>query len=341
MTGATLAGDGAPDIAERAQRLAEDVLFPAAAETDAADAVPVAQLDVLAGAGFYGLAGSAEHGGLAATAGTIGAVVEALAGGCLTTTFVWAQHAGLVRALEGAAPSAERTRWLRALCRGERRAGLALGGLLPGEPRLRAAPDGDDWVVDGTSPWVSGWGLVDVVLLAARGPAGTLVRLIVDATEGDGLTVERQHLGAVEASVTVTAGFARHRVPGDRLIGVERYSPAGYSAPDILRQNGSLALGVAGRCCRLLGPGVFDAELTACRNRLASADDAGIAAARAAASHLAARASAALVVATGSRAAVRHEHPERLAREALFLLVFGSRPPIRAALLDRYGVDAR
>jgi len=266
------------------------------------------------------------------------AVIEVLAGGCLTTTFVWAQHHGLVRALEAAPPSAERDGWLRALCRGERRAGLALGGLLPGEPRLRAEPAGDDWVVDGTSPWVSGWGLVDVVLLAARGPGGTLVSLLVDAAEGGGLTVRRQHLVAVDASVTVTADFHRFTVPGGRLVGVEPYDPGRYNAPDILRQNGYLALGIAGRCCRLLGPSRFDAELTACRDGLAGAGEAGIAAARAAASDLALRAAAALVVAAGSRAAVRHEHPERLAREALFLLVFGTRPPIRAALLDRYGV---
>ena len=340
MTGATADRD-TPGVVETARRLAEDVLFPTAAQTDAADAVPTVQLDVLADTGRYGLAGAAEHGGLAASPETIRSVVEVLAGGCLTTTFVWAQHHGLVRALEAAPPSAERVRWLGALCRGERRAGLALGGLLPGEARLRAEPAGKDWVVDGTSPWVSGWGLVDVVLVAARGPDGTLVSLIVDAAEGDGLSVRRQHLVAVDASVTVTADFDRLTVPGDRLIRVEPYGPDRYNAPDVLRQNGYLALGVAGRCCRLLGRSPFDAELTACRDRLAHADQPGIAAARAAASDLAVRASAALVVATGSRSAVRHEHPERLAREALFLLVFGTRPPIRAALLDRFGLPTR
>jgi alkylation response protein AidB-like acyl-CoA dehydrogenase len=323
---------------EVARRLADDVLFPAAAQTDAADAVPRSQLDLLADAGLYGLVGSVEHGGLGAAPATVRSVIEVLAGGCLTTTFVWAQHHGLVRALETAAPSAARDRWLRTLCAGERRAGLALGGLLPGEPRLRAVPAGDGWIVDGTSPWVSGWGLVDVVLVAARGPGDTLVWLIVDAVEGGGLTVLRQHLVAVDASVTVTAHFAGVAVSGDRLVGTEPYSPDRYNAPDVLRQNGYLALGVAGRCCRLLGATAFDAELGACRDRLGQADGRGMAGARAAAADLALRAAAALVVQSGSRAAVRHEDPERLAREALFLLVFGTRPPIRAALLTRFGV---
>ena len=40
----------------------------------------------------------------------------------------------------------------------------------------------------------------------------------------------------------------------------------------------------------------------------------------------------------GSGAVVTGANAERLAREALFLLVFGSRPAIRHALLARLGV---
>ncbi|MCW2581931.1 MAG: uncharacterized protein JWQ53_721, partial [Klenkia sp.] len=57
-------------------------------------------------------------------------------------------------------------------------------------------------------------------------------------------------------------------------------------------------------------------------------------AARAAAAALAHRASGLLAVVTGSRSVGRGHPAERLAREALFLLVFGSRPTIRTALMD-------
>ncbi|WP_158550779.1 hypothetical protein [Geodermatophilus sp. TF02-6] len=40
-------------------------------------------------------------------------------------------------------------------------------------------------------------------------------------------------------------------------------------------------------------------------------------------------------MATGSRAVLTGSDAERTAREALFLLVFGSRPAIRQALLGR------
>ena len=55
-------------------------------------------------------------------------------------------------------------------------------------------------------------------------------------------------------------------------------------------------------------------------------------AARAAASALAFQAAGVLVAAAGSHAILTGEHPQRLAREALFLLVFGSRPAIKDQL---------
>lgn len=57
-------------------------------------------------------------------------------------------------------------------------------------------------------------------------------------------------------------------------------------------------------------------------------------AARAAASELALRLAAALCVTVGSRAVLLDRHAQRLAREAVFLLVYGSRPAVRESLLE-------
>ncbi|GAA0927412.1 hypothetical protein GCM10009558_107030 [Virgisporangium aurantiacum] len=104
---------------------------------------------------------------------------------------------------------------------------------------------------------------------------------------------------------------------------------------------------MAARCCRLLGPTPLDDEVDRCREALLTADgpdarqsppsatDLPLPAARAAASELVLRASAALVVHTGSRAVRLDNHAQRIAREAIFLQTFGSRPSIRAALLTR------
>ena len=66
------------------------------------------------------------------------------------------------------------------LCRGERRAGLALGGTLPGPPRLRAQAVPGGYLLDGSSPWVTGWGLTDTLLVAARDEQDTIVWLLLD-----------------------------------------------------------------------------------------------------------------------------------------------------------------
>ena len=115
-----------------------------------------------------------------------------------------------------------------------------------------------------------------------------------------------------------------------------------HSSATVAYQRVWPALGVALRCCRLLGPSPLDDELDACRSHLdgALADSAGVVAmaeARAAASELALRAAAALTVRDGSRSITVAQHPQRLVREALFLLVFGSRPGIKSALLHQLG----
>jgi hypothetical protein len=85
-------------VLERAIEIAEDVLFPAAAEVDRADQVPRSQLDLLAEEGFYNVAD------VLGGAPALGArIVEVLASGCLATTFVWTQHHGAVRAATASA----------------------------------------------------------------------------------------------------------------------------------------------------------------------------------------------------------------------------------------------
>jgi alkylation response protein AidB-like acyl-CoA dehydrogenase len=315
------------EIVEQAQRFADEVLFPAALATDAADAVPRELLDGLAAAGLYGVGANADF-------VTVCAVQEALASGCLTTAFVWAQHLGLVHALAGAGEPL-RTRWLEPLLRGDVRAGLALGGALP-QPTLRARREDETWVLDGVSPFLSGWGLIDVVHTAARTPDDEIVWLIVDAEQSGALSVERLRLVALDATATVRATFGGLRVPAERQ--TARHPAGGGTPPEVLRLHASLALGVASRCCRLLGPSKLDAERDALRGRL-DALGPETAAHRAAAGELAVRSASALAAATGSRSVLQADHAQRLWREALFVLVYALRPPSRDALLVRLGAS--
>ncbi|HEY3981374.1 MAG TPA: acyl-CoA dehydrogenase family protein [Streptosporangiaceae bacterium] len=317
------------EIVQTAQRIADEVLFPAAVATDAGDLVPRELLDVLAGAGLYGLAAPRDAGGLDADFGTVCAVQEALASGCLTTAFIWAQHLGLVRALAVGRDPELTARWLAPLARGEVRAGVALGGARP-EPTLRARPDGPGWRLDGTSPFVSGWGRIDVIHAAARAADGDIVWLLVDAAAGPSVRVERIELAALNATGTVRMTFDQLSVAADRV--TDKHPAGGGTPPEVLRMHAALALGVAARCARLLGPGPLDAELAALRTELDQLGP-GTGAARAAAGELALRAAAAVMTAEGSRSLLTADRGQLLAREALFTLVYALRPESRTALL--------
>jgi len=319
---------------DRARQIAADVLFPAAIQTDVSGRVPASHLDLLAAEGFYGLAGPQDDAGTRIDAAAACRVVEILAGGCLATTFVWLQHHGAVRAAS-AAGGRLREEWLGPLCRGSRRCGTALGGALPGPPLLRAGLTAGGYLLDGISPWVTGWGMVDTLYTAARDERDNVVTALLPVAPGTTLSAEPIRMVAVNASCTVVLRFDGHFVAADRVTAVLPHRE--WLARDAmnLRINGSLALGVAGRCCALIGASPLDGELVKRRTALDAATPEQMPAARAAASDLAMRAAAALVTIQGSRAILAGQHPQRLAREALFLLVFGSRPAIKDHLAGR------
>lgn len=327
-------------VVRGAQRIADEVLYPTALETDAADTLPRARLDALAAAGLYGLRGPRWAGGMDADLDTICAVTEALASGCLTTTFVWAQHVGTAFVV-GASASPTMRDWVEPLCRGEVRSGLALAGALPGPAPLRAVRDDGGWRLSGACPWVSGWGRTDVLHTAALAGDGSTVWSLVDAVQGPSLRVTRTELAALNATATVDVTFEAHPVPDERVTVItppeEPSAPVPGPAPASLRMHAALALGVVARCCRLLGPSPLDGELAACRDALATARADTIPDARAHAAELAVRSAAAVMSAAGSSSLRRDHHPQRLAREALFLSVFATGPSIRDALLARFG----
>jgi alkylation response protein AidB-like acyl-CoA dehydrogenase len=322
-----------------AEELAETLLFPAAMETDAADLVPQRHLDALAEAGLYGVAGPKECGGLGGDLPALCSVIEALAGGCLTTCFVWLQHNTPVRTVAASANEALRQDWLPELCTGRRRAGIAFGGLRVGPSQVVARPVEGGWLLDGEVPLVSGWGRIDVLLVNGRTEDdGSVVSVLVPAAASETLSVRPLRLLAANASGTVRARLGRLFVPAERVVNVEPYRPPPeYDGGG--RTTGSPALGVARRCCALIGPSALDEELIARRRQLDDASEETMAGARAAACELALRAAAALVVATGSASLLPNSHAQRLLREATFLQVFASRPAIRTALLRKLGVD--
>lgn len=337
---------------ERARAIADEVLFPAALEVDAQGVIPSGHLDLLAAEGWYGLVGRAEDGGGEIDLASFATIVETLCEGCLTTTFTWIQHHSVVRGLTGTANGELREKYLHPAIRGQLRGGVAFAGAIPQPPRLWATASGGGWLLRGAAPFVSGWGIIDILLVSARDTAegSLIISGLIEPVTGDGIGVEELRLVAVQGSNTVRLRFEDYFLPAERV--VTRISHTDFLANQHVgaRLNGSLALGVAGRCVRLIdeaGQGGLAARLGAEQDAIRDRLDAGLAdpptlpAARAAASELAYRAAGALVIAVGSAGILLRQHAQRLVREATFTLVAAGRPEIRNAQLDLFGLTRR
>jgi alkylation response protein AidB-like acyl-CoA dehydrogenase len=309
------------------------VLQAIAPEVDSADLLSSSHFGSLSASGLFGAFAPTAIGGLDLNLGSLSTITEELASACLTTTFVWIQHFRLLAALLDSSTPAEIRELLPSAVSGQLKGGVALGGLLPGLPRLVATESKDGWLLNGDAPWVSGWGIVNALYVTARQSDDLVASFVIDTTEQDGLDVTRHRLSAMNASSTVQLTFNDFHVSHDRYVGSQPYAP-GLERPEGLRVNGSLALGLVRRCCELLGPTALDDELRQCREDLDAFATKDIYVSRARAAELAVRAAHALAVSRGSRSAIRGDIAERTTREAALLLVFGSRPPIKDALLD-------
>jgi hypothetical protein len=287
-------------------------------EVDRADRVPSSHFEALAREGLYDFDGDLQ-------------IVETLASGCLATTFVWLQHLGVLTSTVTSHPDVH-----SALARGRLKGGIARAGARPGTRSLTVTSTVDGFVLDGQVPWVTGWGMIDIIETAALDEHDNVVFLLVDAADSPTLSSTVHELVAVNASRTATLTFTGHGVPADRLVRKQPYQEWQAAEASGSRLNGSLALGVASRCIRLLktGQAKLESELDTCRRALRDAGETALPRARAAASDLAMRAALTLIVQTGSRSVLLDEHAQRLVREATFLLVFGTREKIKMALLE-------
>ena len=319
-----------------AREVADGFLFPGALEVDASEIVPVDRLDRLAADGFYGLAGPRDAGGLdLPDLESALEIIEILASGCLTTTFVWIQHHGAVRAI-AAAPPVLRDTWLARLCSGAVRAGVAFSGLRrPGPPILTAEPDGDGWRFTGHAPWVTGWGRVDVVRAAARRENGDIVWALIDANRRRDPPCRATPPRGGQRQWDSDAHLRASLDSPDRVISIQDFDEWQVADRAGLRVNGSLALGVARRCASLLASDALETELQERRLALDHASPETMPEERARASELALRAATTLVVSGGGRSIAMDHQAQRLAREAIFLLVFGQTAAIKAAQLHR------
>ncbi|WP_051343074.1 acyl-CoA dehydrogenase family protein [Pseudonocardia spinosispora] len=189
-----------PDVAghpavRAATRIGAELLEPhASAADDPRRGVDRAHLALLAEAGLYSVTVPADLGGHGADARVAAEVVELLAAACAATWFVTTQHelpSALARtsvADPAFAYGAACARYRDELSTGRTRAGIAIAHIRrPGRPTIRAERDGRGFRFSGRADWCTGWGLVDLVMIAAVTESGELVLALRPAAAQRGL----------------------------------------------------------------------------------------------------------------------------------------------------------
>ncbi|GAA1482537.1 acyl-CoA dehydrogenase family protein [Gordonia sinesedis] len=328
-------------------RIADDVLYPSAADIDRTGTIPESHWATLADAGLFGIAAPLEQDGPGLELNQATEIMEVLASGDLPTAFTWLQHHGVVISLAGSPNDALRERLLPDAIAGRLRAGVAYAGAIPTPPRMRAERTEDGWRFSGYAPFVSGWGSVDLLQISARDvETDDVVSAIVPVgTRPSAITVTPVHLGVADATCTVALTVDDLIVSDAQVVsrvGIDDF----FASQNIgVRINGALPLGIVRRAAALLDVGGYQQAARALRERAGeirarmdtSLDDTdALVAARADAAQLAVDAASTLVSADGGRALLRGAPAERLAREAAFTLVAASRPTLKNVLVHRF-----
>lgn len=330
----------------RARRLAAEVLAPQAERVDQ-EQVPASSIEAIKKSGLLGVNAPVAYGGSGAPNSVAREIAEILAGACCSTWFVQTQHYTPVLTLAKTELPA-RERLLAKLATGELLSGVAYAHLRR-YPRIpvRAVPKRGGWRFHGTVPWYTGWGLNDVMLLAGVTDADEVVFAFTEARQQSGLKASApMRLAALTAARTVSLQLDGLWIPDDAVALHAPYetwaagdrpkptnaSPAVFgvaeSALALLDQDDPTTKGLRLRLDKVRRQAYALADHPAPHEHMAER-----LALKTKAFDLMRTATTAALVAGGGRALDLDNRAQRLAREAMFLLVQGQTDEVRRAHL--------
>lgn len=340
--------DAELSLVEAVAQVCRDRIAPAALAVDA-DVVPRSHLDALASTGVF--AGVTAQ----RPAAEVRAAIEVLAGACLSTWFVVAQHQTPLRLVRSAGEPL-RSAVLPLLESGTSVAGIAFSHLRrwPHRP-VEVERWGGDWRFTGTAPWYTGWGINDVAVVAGASRDSEAVFALVPAEASARLRPgEPMDTLAVAAARTVALHLDGLVVPDDGILAVTpiaewaaadshttaNVSPAVFGVAQAAVERLRLGADPAGRDSgAALGDAIngVRAEAYDLIDHAAPGEQLGRRLdLRAEALRLCVDAATALVVSRGGRAMMRTDDAQLLARWALFLTVQAQTADLRAELLGSF-----
>jgi alkylation response protein AidB-like acyl-CoA dehydrogenase len=209
------------------QKLADEVIAPAAAEHDAASTFPWTNVEAINVLGLNGLFIPAEYGGSPVRYRLYAEVVRILSEACASTGIVYATTLHGMSALMTFGTAEQKRRLLPRLAEG------GLGALAITEPTAgsdatgmltRFRPEGDAVVVDGGKIFITNGDVADLILLFGKwseidDARGAISALVVEkGTPGFSIVRTEEKMG-LRASTTAALALDGCRVPRANLLG--------------------------------------------------------------------------------------------------------------------------
>ena len=352
-------GLGAGAASDRIDALRER-LRDAAPDLDRSGSWPVDQLGWCAEAGVYRWFVPREYGGDAWSDREIIDGYLALSQGCLTTAFVLTQWNAACQRIAASANEGLKSELLPRMARGELFATVGISHLstsrqYAARPVLAAQPSADGgWILDGYSPWVTGGAAADCIVTGATLDDGRQLLAVVP-TDRPGVTAHPgQSLVALTASCTDRVDLDRVHVSADEVIAgpVAHVMQSGASGGTGGLSTSTLAIGLTLAAVGVLGEEaarrddlrpIFE-KLDADARRL-QAELTGLAQGRQGmelgelrrqANSLALRSTQAALSAVKGAGFLAGHPAGRMAREALFFLVWSCPQPVVNANLCEF-----
>jgi alkylation response protein AidB-like acyl-CoA dehydrogenase len=344
---------------ERAVAYLRDEVGPRANEIDMEVEALRWALGGLCERGLMALRRPAQYGGPAFSEEMFREFQESVAQYSGSLAFLQTQHQSAVSMIAKGDNEELKRATLPKMADGGRLIGIGFSQLRrPGPPLLRAEPVAEGYVLDGTVPWVTGYGLFGEFLIGASLPDGRAVFGLVPFVPCEGISFsEVMRLAAMESPQTVSATLSRYLL---RSEGVAFTKPAGWIHTNdmiVIALQGFFAVGCAragldqlmsayerrGSDFVLAAHDALSRELESCRAAMVEAQRAGgdeettdeKLRVRAWAIELAVRCAHAGVAAhSGAANSVRHP-AQRVYREALVFTVSAQTTEIMRATLER------
>ena len=158
-------------LIEKAKQISAHILTPVAEATDRASEPNFSHFRALGEAGMAGISLPSLWGGSDISSLAQREIIEALASGCGVTCFTLMQHHGSSRMIANSKAEALKACVLPGLAKGTSYCAVSFAHLRrPGKPVLVATPVNGGYRLNGTAPWVTGWGLMNQVVIGAELP---------------------------------------------------------------------------------------------------------------------------------------------------------------------------